>query len=42
MARLARIVIPQLPHHVIQRGVRSLPIFQTDADRGNSGDRIQQ
>ena len=33
MARLARVVIPHLPHHVIQRGVRSLPIFQTDADR---------
>lgn len=33
MARLARVVIPQLPHHVIQRGVRSLPIFFSDADQ---------
>ena len=33
MARLARVVIPHLPHHVIQRGVRSLPIFFSDADR---------
>ncbi|MEK8023642.1 MAG: transposase [Candidatus Hydrogenedentota bacterium] len=33
MARLARIVIPDCPHHVIQRGVRSLPIFASDADR---------
>jgi putative transposase len=33
MARLARVVIPSLPHHVIQRGVRSLPIFFSDADR---------
>jgi len=33
MARLARVVIPHLPHHVIQRGVRSLPIFTTEADR---------
>ncbi len=33
MARLARVVIPNLPHHVIQRGVRSLPIFNTDQDR---------
>lgn len=33
MARLARVVLPNLPHHVIQRGVRSLPLFQTDEDR---------
>ena len=33
MARLARIVIPGFPHHVIQRGVRSMAIFTTDADR---------
>ena len=33
MARLARIGIPHLPHHGIQRGVRSLPIFFRDADR---------
>ena len=33
MARLARVVLPHLPHHVIQRGVRSLPIFHSPADR---------
>ncbi len=33
MARLARVVLPKWPHHVIQRGVRSLPIFTTEADR---------
>lgn len=33
MARLARIVLPHLPHHVIQRGVRSLPIFLSASDR---------
>ena len=33
MARLARIVLPGLPHHVIQRGVRSMALFQTPADR---------
>ena len=33
MARLARIVAPGYPHHVTQRGVRSLPIFGNDADR---------
>jgi len=33
MARLARVVAPRLPHHVIQRGVRSIAIFSTDEDR---------
>ena len=33
MARLARVVIPQVPHHVTQRGNRRLPIFFGDADR---------
>jgi len=27
------VVIPKLPHHVIQRGARSLPIFASDEDR---------
>jgi putative transposase len=33
MARLARIVIPQLPHLVTQRGNRQEAIFFTDGDR---------
>ena len=33
MARLARIVVPNGPHHVIQRGVRSMAIFSNDQDR---------
>ena len=33
MARLARIVIPDIPHHVTQRGNRRLPIFFSDDDR---------
>ncbi len=33
MARLARVVVPDLPHHVIQRGVRSMAIFANDQDR---------
>ena len=33
MARLARIVIPQLPHHVTQRGNRREPIFFKDGDQ---------
>jgi putative transposase len=30
---MARIVVPGYPHHVTQRGVRSLPIFRGDEDR---------
>lgn len=33
MARLARIVIPGVAHHVTQRGNRNLPIFFNDDDR---------
>jgi putative transposase len=33
MARLARIVIPDVPHHITQRGNRRLPIFFSDEDR---------
>jgi putative transposase len=33
MARLARIVIPGVAHHVTQRGNRRLPVFFGDADR---------
>jgi putative transposase len=33
MARLSRIVIPGVPHHVTQRGNRRLPIFFSDDDR---------
>jgi putative transposase len=33
MARIARIVVPGSPHHVVQRGVRSMDIFRDDGDR---------
>ena len=33
MARMKRIVVPGYPHHIIQRGVRSMDIFFEDADR---------
>lgn len=33
MARFARIVIPQVAHHVTQRGNRRLPVFFSDDDR---------
>ncbi len=32
MARLARIVIPDIAHHVTQRGNRNLPVFFGEAD----------
>jgi len=33
MARIARVIVPGLPHHVTQRGVRSMDVFRDDADR---------
>ena len=33
MARISRVVVPEYPHHVTQRDVRSMAIFQTDEDR---------
>ena len=32
MARIRRIVIPNTPHHITQRGVRSMNIFFKDED----------
>jgi putative transposase len=33
VSRLARVVLPEVPHHVTQRGVRSMNIFSCDEDR---------
>ena len=33
MGRVARVVVPGYPHHITQRGVRSLPVFFGDNDR---------
>ncbi|MEW6358204.1 MAG: transposase [Planctomycetota bacterium] len=33
MARIARVVVSGYPHHVTQRGVRSMAIFRDDEDR---------
>ena len=33
MARLPRLVVPNYPHHLTQRGVRSMDIFTCDEDR---------
>lgn len=33
MPRMPRLVVPGLPHHVTQRGVRSTDIFRDEADR---------
>jgi putative transposase len=33
MAGISRVVVPKYPHHIAQRGVRSMAIFQTDENR---------
>jgi putative transposase len=33
MARISRIVVPGFPHHITQRGVRSMDVFHSDEDR---------
>jgi putative transposase len=33
MARFARLVVPEYPHHITQRGVRSMDVFADDHDR---------
>jgi putative transposase len=33
MARMARVIIPDCPHHVTQRGVRSMNVFSNDLDK---------
>ena len=33
MSRIARIVLPDVPHHITQRGVRSINVFFIDEDR---------
>lgn len=32
MARLARLVLPGHPHHIIQRGISALPVFRSRVD----------
>ncbi len=32
MPRMARLVVPEHPHHVTQRGARRLPVFFEDGD----------
>lgn len=33
MARMKRVIVPGYPHHVVQRGVRSMDIFLRESDR---------
>ena len=33
MARSSRLVVPELPHHIVQRGTRNQKVFFSDADR---------
>ena len=42
MARLARVVIPGLPHHVIQRGNHRKPVFFNDGDYAADLDLISK
>ena len=42
MARLARVVIPGVAHHVTQRGNRRLPVFFADDDRRFYLDLLRQ
>jgi putative transposase len=35
MARLARVVLPSIPHHITQRGTRREEVFFSDDDRRN-------
>ena len=35
MARLARLTVPGIPHHITQRGNRRQPVFFRDADHSN-------
>lgn len=42
MARLARVVVPDVPHHVTQRGNRRQPTFFSDDDYGLYRDLIAE
>ena len=33
MARIARVVVPGIPHHIIQRGNRRQKVFFSDSDK---------
>jgi len=33
MPRIARVVVPEVPHHITQRGVRKMDVFFSDDDR---------
>ena len=41
MARLARIVVPGIPHHVVQRGNRRQTVFFSDADKNQYIDLVR-
>jgi len=42
MARIARVVLPRIPHHITQRGVRSMDIFFSDAERHDYSKMLQE
>jgi putative transposase len=42
MPRTSRLVVPDVPHHITQRGNRQLPIFFSDADRRRYVDMLAE
>ncbi len=42
MPRIARVVVPGQPHHVTQRGVRSIRVFFSDQDRQTYLDLVSE
>ena len=37
MARIARVIAAEIPHHITQRGNRRMPTFSRDADYAFAG-----
>src|SRR5262245_4513387 len=42
MARIARVVVPDFPHHIVQRGVRRMDVFFSADDRQEYLDLLSQ
>ena len=42
MARIARVVVPDFPHHVVQRGARGMDVFFSPHDRQEYLDLLSQ
>ncbi|WP_321370411.1 hypothetical protein [uncultured Desulfuromusa sp.] len=42
MSRFVRLVAPTYPHHMVQRGIRSMDIFSDDQDRLTSTGEVNR